>query len=454
MKAAVAGASKPPGKLAPDDIRPRLKSLRAAVMGQTLEWFDWTLYSTLSVYLAGNFFEKSDPTSALLSTLAVFAVGFLGRPLGGLIFGKIGDRIGRKSTMVMTMLIMAGASLLMVVIPTYEAIGAWASLLLLIARLLQGLAHGGESGVSYTYVAEISPDHRRGLWSSSVFIGVTIGVMGATLTGVILTAIFNESQMMDYGWRIGFAFGALLGVYALYLRRASEESPVFEESKSAAETTAPKLSRRQAASIVLKVVLLSAASNAVYYTWVTFAPSFAISDHGMDANSAFVTSLLAQFVVLFLLPLYGYLSDRFGRKPMVLIYGVAVMIVVFPVHWVLSGEPWTLFVSQGLGLAVWAVLAAIYPTLIPEQIPTKQRALGVGFLVSLSVAIFGGTAPYLNAWLTSIGKSWMFSLWVVFLGLLAVIGSFIIRETKGVSLSEISADGQRTRETHGNDHLS
>jgi MFS transporter, MHS family, alpha-ketoglutarate permease len=411
-------------------------------MGNVLEWFDWTLYATFAVYLAANFFEAGDPTSALLATLAVFAVGFVARPIGGIIFGKLGDRIGRKTTLVATMITMATASLIIAIIPSYETIGVWASVLLLAARLLQGLAHGGESGVSYTYVAELAPPKHRGLWSSSVFISVTIGVMGATFVGILLTALFTETDMMAFGWRIGFVVGALLGIYALYLRRAADESPVFEEAgEKKSEAASPsKLSARQVWSIVAKVVLLSAASNAAYYTWVTFAPSFAISGHGMDPNGAFTASILAQVVVLFLLPFFGHLADRFGRKPMVLIYGILVMVVVFPINMILSDQPWTLFLSQGLGLAVWAIIASIYPAIVAEQVPTKQRAFGVGFLSSLSVAIFGGTAPYLNTWLTSIGASWVFSLWVGLLGLLAVIASFIIKETKSVPLNDIHSE--------------
>jgi MFS transporter, MHS family, alpha-ketoglutarate permease len=432
----------PDQKLTRPELKSRLRSLRAAVMGNVLEWFDWTLYATFAVYLAANFFEAGDPTSALLATLAVFAVGFVARPIGGIIFGKLGDRIGRKTTLVATMITMATASLIIAIIPSYETIGVWASVLLLAARLLQGLAHGGESGVSYTYVAELAPPKHRGLWSSSVFISVTIGVMGATFVGILLTALFTETDMMAFGWRIGFVVGALLGIYALYLRRAADESPVFEEAgEKKSEAASPsKLSARQVWSIVAKVVLLSAASNAAYYTWVTFAPSFAISGHGMDPNGAFTASILAQVVVLFLLPFFGHLADRFGRKPMVLIYGILVMVVVFPINMILSDQPWTLFLSQGLGLAVWAIIASIYPAIVAEQVPTKQRAFGVGFLSSLSVAIFGGTAPYLNTWLTSIGASWVFSLWVGLLGLLAVIASFIIKETKSVPLNDIHSE--------------
>lgn len=172
----------------------------------------------------------------------------------------------------------------------------------------------------------------------------------------------------------------------------------------------------------------------------SFPQPFYTSANTQDANGAFIASLCAQVVTLFLLPFFGHLADRFGRKTMVAIYGLGIILAPFPVNAILTSEPWTLFVSQGIGLAVWAIIAAIYPALIAEQIPTKQRALGVGFLSSLSVAIFGGTAPYLNTWLTSIGMSWVFSVYIMFLGLLAVIAATMIRETKGIPLSEISGD--------------
>lgn len=412
-----------------------LQSLRAAAVGNMLEWFDWTLYGTFAVYLAANFFEKSDATSALLSTLAVFAVGFVARPIGGILFGRFGDRIGRKNTLIITMTAMAAASMMIALIPSYSSIGIWASVLLLIARLLQGLAHGGESGVSYAYVAEIAPAERRGLWASSVFISVTLGVMAATFLGIVLTSMFSAEDMMSYGWRLGFAFGGILGIFALYMRRGAHESPVYSEGE-AAPPPAP-MTGRDKLQILLKVVFFSAGSNVAYYTWVTFAPSFAISAHGMNARSAFTASLCAQLVVLCLLPLFGHLADKFGRKPMVFVYGLGLIIAPMPIAAVLSSEPWTLFVSQGLGLAVWAIIASIYPTLIAEQIPTQQRALGVGFLSSLSVAIFGGTAPYLNTWLSANGLSWVFSVYIMCLGALAVIAALMIRETRGVPLNAI-----------------
>jgi len=423
-------------------LRGRLKSLRAAAVGNALEWFDWTLYGTFSIYLARNLFEAADPRSALLSTLAVFAVGFVARPVGGLLFGGIADRLGRKNTMVLTMLLLAFSSLGIALIPDYQHIGILASAALLFFRLLQGLAHGGESGVSYTYVAEIAPKERRGLWSSSVFVSVTIGVIAATAIAAVLTSILGPEAMNSYGWRIGFAIGGLLGIYALILRRSAEESHVFEEGKEVSRSS-EKLSRSAVFRMARNIVMLAAASNVAYYTWVTFAPSTAIAK-GMQAAGAYRASLFAQILCIFWLPVCGWLSDRFGRKPMVIGWGLSVILLTYPISVIVTTEPHTLFLAQVLGLGAWSLMAAIFPAVLSEQVPTRARAQGVGFISSLSVAIFGGTAPYLNTYLTGTGHEYLYAAYVMTLGLVAVIAGLTIRETAGLDLADIEAPGEGT----------
>ncbi|QIL69129.1 MFS transporter [Diaphorobacter sp. HDW4B] len=419
----------------------KLKSLRAAAIGNMLEWFDWTLYGTFSVYLARNLFDKTDPRSALLSTLAVFAVGFVARPAGGWLFGRFGDRLGRKVTMVVTMLLLALSSIGIALIPAYQDVGVLASVLLLFFRLLQGLAHGGETGVSYTYIAEIAPKERRGLWSSSVFVSVTIGVMAATGVAAALTSVLGADGMNAYGWRIGFGIGGILGLYALVLRRSAEESHVFEEKKDST-VPAPRLSAREMWAVARNIVMLAAASNVAYYTWVTFAPSTAIAG-GMDPSRAYWASLAAQVLCIFWLPVCGWMSDRFGRKPMVTLWGLGVIVLTYPVSVMVNTEPHTLFMAQVLGLGAWSLLASIFPAVLSEQVPTQARAQGVGFVSSLSVAVFGGTAPYLNAYLAGSGYEGVYVGYVMFLGLLAVVAGLTIRETAGLDLAEVSASWKK-----------
>ena len=422
------------------DRQRRHASLRAAAVGNALEWFDWTLYGTFSAYLAMNLFDPSDRGSALLATLAVFAGGFLARPIGGWLFGRIGDRYGRKFTLVLTMCLLALTSLAIALLPTYEQAGVMASVLLFICRLMQGLAHGGESGVAYTYVAEIAPPAKRGLWSSSVFVSVTIGVMAATALAALLTSWLGKPAMEAWGWRVGFGVGALLGVYALFLRRSASESEVFEHRTE--QGGAQKVSARQAFTIARNIVMIAAASNATYYTWVTFAPATAIATKGMDPSGAYTASLIAQLVCLLWLPVCGWLADRYGRKPMVMAFGLGVALAVFPVSHIVTDQPWTLFVGQLIGLLVWALLAAIFPAVVAEQVPTGARAMGVGFISSLSVAIFGGTAPYINAWLGAQGLDWVYTAYVGALGLMAFAGAFLIKETAGMDLNDIRLPGE------------
>lgn len=416
----------------------RARSLRAAVAGNVIEWFDWTLYAIMSTYIASHYFDDADPASALLATLAVFAVGFLARPLGGLIFGRVADRFGRKTVLVTTISTMAASSFLIAFAPGYEQIGVFASLLLLAARLIQGLAHGGESGVSYTYVSEIAPPERRGLWSSSVFFAVTIGVMLATALGAVLTAALGDEGMTTMGWRGAFVVGGLLGFVVLFLRRSAEESTTFVETD---DDPAPR-TRWFTASFLRTgglVILLACGHNCAYYVWATFASSFAISARGMDSSAAFIASLAAQAVALVLLPLWGRLSDRVGRRPMIIAMGIAAIVVYYPLSLLISDQPWTLFVAQAVGMGIWAMGAGMYTAMMSELFPSAQRATGVAFATSVSVAVFGGTAPYLMTWFSQSEMEWAFFIWLGILSSFAIIGGFLVRETRGTDLARVTS---------------
>jgi MFS transporter, MHS family, alpha-ketoglutarate permease len=414
----------------------RRRSLKAAAVGNVLEWYDWTIYGTLSIYLAANFFQKADPASALLSTLAIFAGGFVARPIGGLVFGRLADRSGRKLTLLVTMLMLAAASLGIALLPTYESIGAWASLGLFSMRLLQGFAHGGESGVSYVYIAEIAPDSRRGLWTSSIYVSVIIGVMLATGVAASLTGFLSPDDMMNWGWRIGFGLGSFLGLYVLFLRRNAHETDAFESLQKAEETAAPAepISKAKVLRFSFLIIALNAAMNVWYYTWVAFAPAMVIAQYKMDPNGAFIASLLAQACTILFLPVFGMLSDRVGRRPMMIVFAVLVAIMGMPISSILTNQPWTLFVAQSLGLAIWTVGVGHYPALMAELVPARVRGLGVSILTSLAVALFGGTAPYLMSWTQSIQAGWVFSAYQTVLAVITIIAALMMKETKGMDL--------------------
>lgn len=334
------------------------------------------------------------------------------------------------------MLMLAGASLGIALLPTYDSIGAWASLGLFIMRLIQGFAHGGESGVSYVYIAEIAPDKKRGLWTSSVYVSVIIGVMLATGVAALLTGVLAAEQMQNWGWRIGFGLGALLGVYVLFLRRQAHETDAFESIQKAEHSTAAiePITRVKILKMSLLVIVLNAAMNVWYYTWIAFAPAMVIAQYKMDPNGAFIASLLAQACTVIFLPIFGMLSDRFGRRPMVITFALLVAVMGVPITSILTNQPWTLFVAQSLALLVWTVGVGHYPALMAELIPARVRAVGVSILTSLAIGIFGGTAPYLMSWVQSINAGWMFSAYQTVLAVITIIAALMMKETKGIDL--------------------
>jgi MHS family alpha-ketoglutarate permease-like MFS transporter len=414
----------------------RKRSLKAAAVGNILEWYDWTIYGTFSVYLAANFFSRSDPTSALLSTLAIFAGGFLARPIGGFVFGRLADGKGRRLALVTTMVLLAAASLGIALLPTYAEIGSWASLALFLMRVIQGFAHGGESGVSYVYVAEIAPKEKRGLWASSVYVSVILGVMLATGVAAALSASLSSEDMNTWGWRVGFGIGAVLGIYALFMRRKAVETEAFStmhKQQEKGEQGRP-LCKGEIARFTVRVIALNAAMNVWYYVWVAFAPAMVIAIHKMDAKGAYAASLCAQALTLLFLPVFGAMSDRIGRRRTMIIFASLVAVMVIPIQMILTNEPWTLFVAQALGLVIWTIGVAHYPALMAELVPGRVRGVGVGILTSLAVGLFGGTAPYLNTWTQSIGASWLFQAYIIVLAVITILAALLMKETAGSEL--------------------
>ncbi|WP_215904564.1 MFS transporter [Acinetobacter bereziniae] len=412
----------------------RKKSLVASGVGNLLEWYDWTIYAVASVYIASALFDKADPTSALLSTLAVFAVGFISRPFGGFIFGPLADKIGRRNVLMITMLLMAGASIVIALIPSFEQIGYWASLILVLARLVQGFAHGGETTTSYAYVSEIAPPKKRGLWSSTVFFAVGLGSLTATLFLALLTSVIPKEEMYEWGWRIPFLLGGVLAFFALYLRRNMMESEHVEKMQQD-DSPAWPLSRFLKTGI--KLFFYEAGSTLTYYIWVTVCAIYAINHLKMDPHDAFVMSCFAQVVYLICLPIQGWLSDIIGRKTSTLISFGGSMIFLFPLWGLLSSEPWTLFVAQAVGLVFVGFLTASKPAAMSEQIPTRYRTKLFGIFMSLSIAVFGGTASYVNTWLYANQLESFFNVYAVIVCIVAIGVVLTWKDNKGIDLDKV-----------------
>lgn len=417
-----------------------LKSLLVISIGNAMEWFDWTSYAIFSGYLAKNLFDSTKDQTALLNTLAVFAVGFVARPIGGVLFGRLADTRGRRYVMVATTVMMAIGSAVVGLIPSYSHLGIYSAVILIVARLAQGLAHGGEGATSYPYICEIAPARSRGLWSSVVFGAVSVGALIATGLGALLTHLLSSDQMLAWGWRVPFLGGSLLGVYASFMRRGMAESKVFEES-----VNSPKVEKANATqggsglsrAAVLRLVTLTAGASVTYYTWSAFASSYAVAVKGMASKDAFIASLGAQLVGLVALPICGALSDRVGRRTVCMAFSAGFIVLSFPLDRMLSNQPWTLFVSQSVALIIWAMITAIHPALMSEQVPTGVRATAIGAINSLSVAIFGGTAPFLAAYLSGKGVHYLFVSYVIAICAATFLVSWQMPETKGVSLDEV-----------------
>ncbi|MBO0907772.1 MULTISPECIES: MFS transporter [Arthrobacter] len=417
--------------------RSKKRSLAASTVGNILEWYEWSAYAVFAPFIAAAMFNPDDPVSALLSTLAVFAVGFLMRPLGGIVFGRIADKKGRKFVLITTMLMMAGGSLVIGLMPTYATVGVWASIILLLARVSQGFAHGGESATANTYVAEIAPAHRRGMWGSIVFVAIFAGSVLAYTVGGTVTAVLEESEVAAWGWRIPFLLGAFLALAALYLRKGMDESDVFhDEDKAAADSRPTPLARKQVVRAILLMIAMTSGITAAHYTWTSYASTYAITQQGMSASSAYWSSVIAQLIALVSLPFWGRLSDKVGRRPMMIGFAAVMILVQLPLMSLISSEPWTLLVASSLALLVVAVPGALLAATLSENFPTKVRTQSIGFAYSISVAVFGGTAPYLNALLIEWGVGWLSSVYIMFLCLCTAVAVWLMPETKGIDLKD------------------
>ncbi|MEB7504423.1 MFS transporter [Arthrobacter koreensis] len=413
----------------------RRRDLVAVNIGNTLEWFDWNIYAIFAPFFAAQFFKTDNPVSALLSTLAIFAVGFLMRPIGGWLFGRIADEKGRRFSLTLAIALAALGSLVIAVAPNFDAIGVFASILLLLARLVQGLSHGGETGSAFTYLAEVAPEGRRGLWASSPWIGVGVGSMLATGLGAVLTAVLSEEDMASYGWRIPFAIGAVLGLYAIYIRRTMTESSVYEANAAAKSDhqTGIRWTLRQLAVNrrgTLQIVGLTISGVVAFYTWFIFAPGYAVSVHGMNPTSALVAGLCGQAVFLLAIPLMGAASDRWGRRPVLLVFSIGFFLAAIPLEFGLGSSPFSLFGTVALASILLAANCAPLGAVFAELVPTRLRATLIGIAYATSGAVFGGTAPYLNTWLSSIGLHVIFVVYIMVLCAVSTVVIVTMPETR------------------------
>ncbi|RSK33163.1 MFS transporter [Hymenobacter metallilatus] len=383
----------------PRTMASRIRSIFSGSVGNLVEWYDWYVYSAFSLYFAPAFFPKGNLTAQLLNSAAIFAVGFLMRPLGGWLMGIYADRAGRKAALLASVLLMCGGSLLIALTPSYSQIGVAAPALLVLARLLQGLSVGGEYGTSATYLSEMADARHRGFFSSFQYVTLIAGQLLALLVQLALQQLLTPAELAAWGWRIPFGIGAAAALVALYLRRTMEETDAFQQE--AAQPSAPKASQLrillQHPREVLTVIGLTLGGTVVFYTFTTYVQKFLVNTTGFSKGQATLVSFGALGVAMLLQPLLGALSDRVGRRPVLLFFGIGATLLTVPLLTALAR-------AQGLGEAFGLLLLAmlvisgytsINAVVKAELFPTEIRALGVGLPYALTVAVFGGSAEYL-----------------------------------------------------------
>jgi len=375
----------------------RLKSIFSGSVGNLVEWYDWYVYAAFSLYFAPAFFPKGDQTAQLLNTAAVFAIGFLVRPLGGWLLGRYADRHGRKAALVLSVLMMCGGSLLIAVTPGYATIGVAAPALLLVARLLQGLSVGGEYGTSATYLSEVADSERRGFWSSFQYVTLIMGQLLALAVLIVLQRfLLSEAQLEAWGWRIPFAIGAACALIALWLRRGMEETESFQRNAATNEARGGLRALLQHPREVLTVLGLTAGGTLAFYTYTTYMQKFLVNSVGMARDDATLVNAATLFAFMLLQPVVGALSDRIGRRPLLIAFGVLGTLFTVPILTRLGS-------AHSAIEAFWLILAAlvivsgytaINAVVKAELFPAHVRALGVGLPYAVAVSLFGGTAEY------------------------------------------------------------
>ena len=406
-------AAGPPVDLA--ETARRLKAIVIGSSGNPVEWYDFYTYSAFALYFASAFFPKGSQTAQLLNTAAIFAVGFLMRPIGGWLFGHFADLHGRRLSLTVSVLLMCFGSLMIAVMPTYATIGLAAPVVLLVARLIQGLSLGGEYGTSAAYLSEMAhPDH-RGFYSSFQYVTLIGGQLIAMLVVLMLQKLLlTPEQLEAWGWRIPFAIGAGLSVIVYFMRRDMHETEAFLEASKLGAVSNPLKQLMQHPREVAIVVGLTLGGTVAFYTYTTYMQKFLVNSAGLSKDTSTVISAATLFCYMCLQPVVGAVSDVVGRRPVLLSFGVLGTLLTVPILTALQDtkNAWTAFFLIMAALVIVSGYTAINAIVKAELFPTRVRAIGVGFPYAVTVALFGGSAEYVALYLKEIGHATAFYWYV------------------------------------------
>lgn len=397
-------------KAAPAREANRLRSILAGSAGNLVESFDWFVYAAAALYFAKVFFPAGDQTAQLLNTAAVFGVGFLARPIGAWLMGLYGDRIGRRAAMIASVAMMCAGSLIIAVCPGYAEIGVAAPAILVFARILQGISMGGEYGTSATYLSEMAGRANRGFWSGIFYSTLIAGQLLALGVLVAFTKLLSPADMQAFGWRLPFAFGGLLAIAVFWLRRGMDETPSFKARTGPRATTWRLLVSHPRES--LTVIGLTAGGTLGYYTYTTYIQKFLVNTSGFSKDQANAITAGALAVFMLAQPLVGSLSDRVGRRWILIGFGVLGTLLTWPILSTLAGtrEVWPAFALVTGAVLIVSAYSSVNAVVKAELFPTEVRALGVALPYSIANAIFGGGAEYAALGFKQAGhETWFFT---------------------------------------------
>jgi MHS family proline/betaine transporter-like MFS transporter len=407
------------------------RSIAAALLGNTLEWFDFAVYGYVASIIARKFFPPGDEVAALLATFAVFGVGFVVRPLGAIVIGRLGDTRGRKFALLTTILLMAGGTGLIGITPTYDTIGIGAPLLLLIARMMQGFSVGGEFATSIAFIVEWAPPERRGLYGSLQQCSTVGGFLLGSGTAALLNSVMETSVLENWGWRIPFLVGALIGIVGLYMRRGIEETPAFARAVAAPQ---PVTGEAEASPIVLagRTFAFSVLWTVLYFIFLFYMPTFTQVHAGLGRTEALWANSAGLLLCMAAIPLAGLLSDKVGRRPLLIVCAIFFLVLPYPLFSLIKAQGsmfHILWIQLAVGLAI-ALYAGPAPATMAEIFRTKGRSTYMSVGYALSATIFGGFAPFIATWLiATTGSPLSPAFYVMAAAAISLVAVLTMRET-------------------------
>jgi MHS family alpha-ketoglutarate permease-like MFS transporter len=419
-----------------NDVSRRLKAIFVGSIGNLVEWYDFYAYTAFALYFANSFFPGNDPVLQQLNAAVLFAIGFVMRPIGGWLFGHLADHHGRRNALMLSVLLMCFGSLVIAATPTYASIGAAAPVLLGLARIVQGLSLGGEYGTSATYLTEVADEKHRGFYVSFHYVTLIGGPLCATLVLLILQQVFlTAEQMRAWGWRIPFVIGAMLAVIALKMRSSLHETDAFIKAKTPQRRESSIRTLAKYPRQVLIVIGLTAGGTTAFYTYTTYMQKFLKLSVGLSDNQTTMVSAGSLIFALCLQPIYGALSDRIGRKPLLIWFGLMGAVFTIPLLRSLQSAK-SASGAFVLIAAAWLIVAgytSINSVVKAELFPTRVRATGVGLPFAITTSIFGGPAESIALWCKSIGHEVWFSYYLSSMIAISLIVAITMRDTRRYS---------------------